>query len=153
MLPPSSFEKILLATCNSDELHSMLVLERTHLGNEFRHPMTSSTSLAFDSIDNIENWYDGSIFFLHLYDSSIDWIVLKCISDNVPLLVNRLPSLHEYLGADYPLFYSCYEEAIEKAINTNLIIDAHKYLMERSKEPFFSLDYFVNNVTSLFLDK
>jgi hypothetical protein len=147
MLPQSNFEKILLATCNFEELNSMLALERTNLGNEFRQPMTTTATLTFGTIHTIENWYDDSIFFLHLFDSSIDWIVLKCIADHVPLLINRLPSVLEYLGNDYPLFYNNYEEAIEKASNIELVILTHEYLQKRSKESFFSLTFFMNNLS------
>jgi hypothetical protein len=146
MLPRGDFEKILLATCSSEELASLLLSERTNLQSEFRQPMTTTSSLVFDSIDNIENWYNDSIFFLHLYDSSVDWVVLKCISDHVPLLVNRLPSMIEYLGVDYPLFYNNYQEAIEKASNIELVKVTHEYLKERSNESFFSLTFFMNNL-------
>jgi len=152
MLPKSGLKKTLLSTtCDPEKLNSLLSVEEEELGNEFRKPMLKSVDIVYDDETNIENWYDGSIFFLHLYDASADLIVLKCIADNVPLLVNRLPSMIEYLGVDYPLFYSCYNEAIEKAKDTDLIIQAHEYLKKRSTEHCFSLDYFISSISNFFV--
>jgi hypothetical protein len=149
MLQSDKFNKILIATCDQNELDSILMNEQSNLGFEYRKPMLKTAEIIFDRIDNIESWYENSIFFLHLYDYSSDWIVLKCIADNVPLLINRLPSMHEYLGVDYPLYYSSYEEAIEKASDRELIIQTHEYLKKRSQESFFSLTQFMNKYSDL----
>lgn len=149
MLPKSKFKKILLTTCKQHEIDLLLSDEQNNLGLEFRKPMLKTAKIIIDTENNIESWYDDSIFFLHLYDSSHDWVVLKCIADHVPLLINRLPSMIEYLGVDYPLYYSCYDEAIEKALDTKLIIYAHEYLKKRSEETFFSLNWFENKFCDL----
>lgn len=148
MLPQSKFKKILLATCDPIELKQELIFEQNYLGFEFRKPLIKTANIIFDNINNIENWYDGNIFFLHIYDCSYNWFILKCIADHVPVLINRIPAMHEYLGEDYPLYYSCYAEAIEKASNTEIIASAHNYLKERCVEPFFKLEYFLAKYSS-----
>ena len=45
-----------------------------------------------------------------------------------PILVNRLPAVEEYLGADYPLYYSSYEEALEFLNNQSKLLQGYLYL-------------------------
>jgi hypothetical protein len=44
------------------------------------------------------------------------------------VLVNPLPSVVDYLGAEYPLYFRTLEEAAAKANDLDLITAAHHYL-------------------------
>jgi hypothetical protein len=69
-----------------------------------------------------------NIVFLHLYDSSANNAIIECIVRNTPVLVNPLEAVVEYLGEDYPFYFTSLEEAAEKAEDEDAVNDAHQYL-------------------------
>lgn len=80
--------------------------------------------------------FTDSIFFLDLYDVSACNVILECISSNAPLIVKRLPAAEQYLGKDYPLFYSDTLEAQEIIDDDRRILDGHVYLLSMDKSKF-----------------
>lgn len=77
-----------------------------------------------------------NIVFLHLYDACANNAVIECIVRETPLLVNPLPSVVEYLGSDYPLYFKDLDEAAFKAQDKSLIGEAHEYLHKLDKTRF-----------------
>ena len=153
MLPSKGMKKILLHSSKHKRLDNFLNNERKYLGNEFRKPQINTVEVRYEKNILLENWYNGNIFFLHLYDATIDWVVLKCIADNVPILINHLPSIHEYLGNDYPMYYSNYYEACEKANNAQIIYNTHIYLKERCKLETFTSKNFFKELSTFIINK
>lgn len=86
-----------------------------------------------------------NIVFVELYDSSANNAVIECIARGTPLLVNPLPSVVEYLGTDYPMYFSTLEEAAEKAMNLSLIWDTHQYLKNSEVRNKLSAEYFLKS--------
>jgi hypothetical protein len=91
-----------------------------------------------------------SVVFVDLYDSSVNNTIIECIVRNTPILVNRLSPIEEYLGADYPMYYTSLDEIPHMLKDIALIESAHRYLKENSTirnqlkaEVFF--DSFVNS--------
>lgn len=82
--------------------------------------------------------------FLNLVDCSAANTITECIVRNVPIIVNNLPPVVEYLGKDYPLYYSCYREAADKATDPELIEKAYNYLKNMDKS-FLSIDRFIQD--------
>tara|TARA_Y100000592_G_scaffold100357_1_gene180101 strand:- start:1048 stop:2118 length:1071 start_codon:yes stop_codon:yes gene_type:complete len=76
-----------------------------------------------------DNLLSENIVFLDLYDSSANNAVIECIARGTPLLVNNHPAVVEYLGHDYPFYFSNYDEAAQKLCDIATIIRAHKYLL------------------------
>ena len=62
-----------------------------------------------------------------------------------PLLINPLPGVIEYLGADYPLYFETLAEAAAKALDTSLLLETHEYLKSCETRPKLSADYFLNS--------
>ena len=66
-----------------------------------------------DQISNAD--YDRllseNIVFVELHDANANNAIIECIARATPLLINPLPAVVEYLGRDYPLYYSSLEEA------------------------------------------
>jgi hypothetical protein len=64
-----------------------------------------------------------------------------------PILVNPLPGVVEYLGADYPLYYDSLEEATAKLLDPSVISAAHCHIksnpMVQQLAPQAFLDAFV----------
>jgi len=71
-----------------------------------------------------------NVVFVFLYDASANNTVIECIARHTPLLVNPLPAVMEYLGADYPLYFESLEEAAQKASDFDLLRQAHEYLRD-----------------------
>lgn len=87
-----------------------------------------------------DNEYDRllsrNVVFCDLFDSSANNIVIECMARDTPILVNRLPAVEEYLGHDYPLFFSTLDEAAEKLARKESVLAAHDYLRGLSKARF-----------------
>lgn len=76
-----------------------------------------------------DDWLTRNIVFLDLLCAGANNAVIECIARGTPLLVNPLPSVVEYLGADYPLYFHSLEEAADKACQFDLVQKAHRHLM------------------------
>ncbi|MBI1356684.1 MAG: hypothetical protein GC160_20280 [Acidobacteria bacterium] len=69
-----------------------------------------------------------SVVFLHLRDAVANNAIVECIVRRTPVLVNPLPSVREYLGEDYPLYFETLDEAAAKAADPDRILAAHRHL-------------------------
>lgn len=70
----------------------------------------------------------SSVMFLNLYGAVANNAIIEAIVRATPVLVNPLPSVVEYLGEDYPLYYRSLEEAAAKVSSPSLVRAAHDYL-------------------------
>jgi hypothetical protein len=52
-----------------------------------------------------EKIFVNSCVFLYLEDCVVTNTVLECMKFNTPIIINKLPSIVEYLGENYPLYY------------------------------------------------
>jgi hypothetical protein len=90
-----------------------------------------------EELDRVSNEeYDEllatNIVFLELFGAGANNVVVECMVRSTPLLINRLPATVEYLGYDYPLFYSDLYQAAD-LLSGNAIDEAHSYLSEMDK--------------------
>jgi hypothetical protein len=89
--------------------------------------------------------FKNSCIYLDIVDGVANNLVLECIKYNTPLIVKRIPSLEEYLGVDYPLFFNKQKDINEWMSNENtfleLFLTANKYLKNLNKK-YISLDLF-----------
>ena len=74
-----------------------------------------------------------NILFLHLHDASVVNVLMDAFLRNCPVLVNRIGSAVELLGADYPLFYDDVSKAAEVLTMDN-VRKAHACMMSRNKK-------------------
>jgi len=90
----------------------------------------SNYNIIYKNLNN--NDYDDliikNIIFIHLYDSSANNILIEAIIHKTPIIINKNPAIIEYLGIDYPLYYSDISELNDDFINNNKIIYAYNYL-------------------------
>jgi hypothetical protein len=82
--------------------------------------------------DVYDSLLEDSAVFLNLLDAPANTTVVECIARNTPLLINRLPGVVEYLGEDYPFYYSSIEEAEAKLQQPALIRETSEYLSHSS---------------------
>lgn len=103
-------------------------------------------------LDHVSNeMYDqlltSNVAFLNLYDSSCNNAIIECMVRHTPLLVNKIPPVIEYLGEDYPFYYTTLEEAGEKLKNVKLIEETHEYLKQRTDlKDKLTDQYFLNSI-------
>jgi len=144
-LPETGHEKIFLRARKEDWFDALLKKERSLRKKQglFQDSMYE-TARVVDFVSNIE--YDRmlseNIVFVNFYDTSANNAVIECMARNTPILVNPLEAVVEYLGEDYPLYYSNLEEAAEKAKNPHLIHAAHEYLKNLPWKHKLNGDYF-----------
>lgn len=96
-------------------------------GRVFR-PEANVKFLSYVSNQNYDKLFETKVFFLPLFDSSVNNVILECMVRNTPLLTNRHPATEEYLGKNYPLFYDNMEDAHAAISDRNRILAAHEHL-------------------------
>ena len=97
------------------------------------------------SNDEYDEILSKNIVYLNLYDSSANNTIIECIARGTPLLVNKLPSVVEYLGEDYPFYFSDDKEAEYKLNDLNLIRKTHEYLCTFDNKKRILIDTFIDN--------
>lgn len=99
------------------------------------------------SDDDYNKLFRNKIVFLNLYSSTANNVIVECLKANNPIIINRLPSIENYLGTDYPLFYNNLSEVNELLNNDDLIFKAHLYLKNMNKDKF-SMNNMVNTINN-----
>ena len=84
--------------------------------------------------------FNNNIIFGHYIDCSASNTILECIMCNTPIIVNNHPAIMEYLGKDYPLYYSnpIYDSDYKFILDFtfNDINNANHYLSRLDKTKF-----------------
>jgi len=115
------------------KLHNELLIEIDKMVNE------SSTIIGVNLIRLSNEEYDQllseNICILNLYDSSCNNAIIECIVRNTPIIVNKIESVVEYLGENYPLYFTNIKEAEDILKNKKMIKKGYKYIksMDKSK--------------------
>ena len=97
------------------------------------------------SNDEYDEILSKNIVYLNLYDSSANNTIIECIARGTPLLVNKLPAVVEYLGEDYPFYFSDDKEAEYKLNDLNLIRKTHEYLCTFDNRKRILIDTFMED--------
>jgi hypothetical protein len=106
------------------------MLEALHASVRSVHEISALSNRDYDKL------LQRSVVFLDLVDAAAVNTVLECIVRNTPLLVNKLPAVVEYMGEDYPLYYSSLAEANVLVSDFERIMAAHAYLKRIDKSRF-----------------
>jgi hypothetical protein len=96
-----------------------------------KEPNNHTETLHRISNEGYDAAFSRNIVFLDMYDSSANNAIIESIARATPILVNPLPSIVEYLGRDYPFYFDSLEEAASKAVDFELVRDAHLYLLHK----------------------
>lgn len=150
MLPTRSYRKVFLRISHAD-IDGLLRRERETFttADRFDEGMYSSAvSMDFLSDPEYDRLLTENLVFIHLYDSSANNTVIECIARRTPLLVNPIPAVVEYLGADYPLYFHTLEEAAAKAEDLDLVRRAHEYLASWPLQEALSGEHFLREFTA-----
>ncbi len=128
-------------------LKELMQTEREELGSVIEPRFAANTSELMNVPDaDYDRLLSENIVFIQLYDASANNTVVECIARATPLLVNPLPAVVEYLGADYPFYFHTLEQAAAKALDIDLIRETHLYLKHSDARAKLSADYFLESV-------
>lgn len=150
---PLGYEKVRLVPrffANADDyLQGLLRRERAAEGLAL-DPHYAENTRDVQHLPNAD--YDQllaeNIAFVELYDANANNAVIECIARGTPLLVNPLPAVVEYLGENYPLYFTTLDEAAAKAQDVALLDAAHRYLLTCETRGKLSGEYFRASVES-----
>jgi hypothetical protein len=97
-----------------------------------------------NTIEEYDNILSCNIVFIDLFDAAANNAVLECIIRNTPIIINKLEAVVEYLGNDYPLYFTNLNE-INGLLNIENITKAHEYLKKMDKTDI-TMDYFIKDI-------
>ena len=100
------------------------------------------------SNEEYDDLLSKNVVFLDMYDASANNVIIECMARETPILVNPLPAVVEYLGMDYPFYFTTLEDASKKLKNVGLIKAAHEYLATSGVVEKVTGDYFLNAIRS-----
>lgn len=124
------------------ELHRFMRLDGVKLTD---HDKRSVNGISYISDDKYNEMHKNSIVAIKLYASTCNNVIMECITNNCPILINRLPEIEVYLGEDYPLFYDTIEQAEELLKSDDAILRANEYL-KRLDKTRFTIKYFMDSI-------
>ncbi|UCH96104.1 MAG: hypothetical protein JSV88_04420 [Candidatus Aminicenantes bacterium] len=146
-LPTQKYKKIFLKVTHAD-LDSLMKKEREILIREgqFDEKMYETVQqVVYVPHSHYDKLLSENLVIINLYDSSANNTVIECIARNTPLLVNPIEPVIEYLGKDYPFYFSSLEEAAHKAEDFHLVYQTHQYLFNHSIKEKLKGDYFLES--------
>jgi hypothetical protein len=141
---PEGFQKIHLL---QDRPWVARAIERTDKFSPYRdQSWVGDVHLVHEVNDSQYDYLMASSVILNQYwDVSASNTVVEAIARCTPLLVNRLPALVEYLGADYPLFFDELRDVRAILEDPARIRQGWRYLVEMDKS-WLSASNFARNV-------
>jgi len=145
--PPHKYQKIFLKVTHTD-LDSLMKKEREILlrQGEFDDSMyQTARSISFIPDDQYDRLLAENIVIINLYDASANNTIIECLARNTPILVNPIEPVTEYLGRDYPFYFSSLEEAARKAEDLDLIYSTHQFLRHHPLKEKLTGRYFLES--------
>ena len=147
MLPTRSYKKLFLRVTHA-EIDDLLKKERETLMREgqFDERMYETAQwVTYLPNEQYDKLLSENIVIINLYDSSANNTVIECIVRDTPLLVNPIEPVVEYLGADYPFYFSSLEEAAAKAENMALVHRTHQFLSTHPLKSKLTGEFFLRS--------
>ena len=135
-VPPNNFQKIILIKNDFKLSFDKNIYPNNNL----------STVEIVNEIDDDKYMeiFKNSCVFADIVDCIANNTILECIKFNTPIILRRSKSAEEYLGTQYPLFFTDINELelfTEETFLLDLIVQAHTYLKNMNKQ-HISLDIF-----------
>lgn len=146
LLPTFDYDKFWIAQSDTAREHERIQWRNSNtFGESGLLTVGQYEEIEWLPNDEYDKLLSESVVFLDLYDSSANNSIVECIARSTPVLVNPLPAVVEYLGADYPLYFESLEEAAYKVNDQAYVMEAHHYLKNMDKTRF-SYDQFLSDV-------
>lgn len=126
----------------------------TGISNNWHRHFYENTVDVLNSVEVIdhlsEQAYDNllsqNIVYINLVDASAVNTLVECIVRNTPIIINRLPSVVELLGKDYPL----YTDSLNSIDTLLPLVPKAYYYLKKIPKTQFQIEYFVDRIKQLF---
>jgi hypothetical protein len=106
----------------------------------------SVTRISTLSNNEYDTLLQSTVVFMNLLDCSATNTIVECIMRGTPVVVNPLPAVKEYLGNEYPGYYSSMHE-VKEMFDLGKINGIASHMKKIDKEPLM-FDNFVTTVES-----
>lgn len=148
LLEANHYQKIFLRKQDANIDH---LLEEEQKNCALKDQITNEAISTVEIVDFLSNAeYDRllteNIVFLDLYDASANNTIIECIARNTPVLVNPIESVIEYLGPDYPFYFTSLAEAACKLQDMDLIRKTFQYLQHLPLKQKLTPEFFMYSV-------
>lgn len=128
-------------------IERIMEVEKTLWGKELSEDMKRSVvNIRHLSNGDYDELLSKNIVFMDLYDVSANNVIIECIARGTPILINPLPAVKEYLGEEYPFYFTNLNEASTKLKNVGLIKTTHNYLVESGISEKITSAYFTKTI-------
>jgi hypothetical protein len=127
--------------------------------NDFKIPFNNNIAPNYEmsnikivneiSSDEYCNIFKNSCIFADIVDCIANNTILECIKFNTPIILRRSKSAEEYLGINYPLFFSDDSELFilrEETFFLDLVVKSHFYLKNLNKTTINLNTFFATSV-------
>ena len=121
---------------------SIISLNENYYQTRYNYRSAEDHSIEFVLPSKYDEILRTNVVVADYFECSASNVILECISGNTPIIINRLPSIEQYLGEDYPLFFTHPEEIPELL---NKVKEAHEYLKRLDKSDL-DIDYFKKQI-------
>ncbi len=146
-IPSGPYKKVILRGAHPESFMTLHAQEEAYMqeqGIPFA-PLTDIEFMDFVAPAPYDALFAQNVVLCEYYTLSASNTIVECMVRGTPLLINPLPPAVEYLGAEYPLYFTSYEEAASKAADPALVLAAHAYLMEKDMA-FLSQENFLFSI-------
>jgi hypothetical protein len=138
--------KILPTLLNQEKNNNQMLFERKKYGIKVSDEQANSVQMIYQlSDDDYDDILQKNIVFVDLYASSANNVIIESIARGTPILINKLSAVVEYLGEDYPMYFSSLEEASDKVNDFNVVIKTHEYLMNLPQRKLITAENFIRD--------
>lgn len=110
---------------------------------------SKSVELAKLSDEEYDEVILNSYIIIHQINASANNALLECIVKNIPVFLNRLPAVEEYIGSEYPLFFTNIKDLEDKLKDVELIKKAYEYIVNSTKiKELISINRFIKDIAN-----
>lgn len=148
---PDSFHKIILEYPHP---HYNMIMDQEISANPLSQTDRRSVqTLPFLDHDAYDDLLSTSVIFLDLISASSNNTVTECMLNETPLVVNRVPSVEEYLGSEYPLFYDALNDVYNLLSDPSIFEKASLYMKNLKYSENFTHDKLIRNIMDSFITR
>jgi hypothetical protein len=143
---PDNYTKMwLTGTKAMIRLNYIIKMEQKYLNIHLTKKMEQSVIKYYtQTYEEYDEFLSQNIVFINLFDAAANNTVLECIVRKTPIIVNKLPGVIDYLGENYPLYFSNLDE-VSSLLQEEKLLEAHEYLKTINTKSL-EIDYFIRKL-------
>ena len=123
----------------------LLMNESSYLSVTIPKSIKDSIKMYYtNTIEEYDTILSQNIVFVDLFDAAANNTVLECIVRNTPLIIKKIEGVVEYLGEDYPLYFTKLDQ-VNDLLKPENIMKAHEYLKNMDKSDI-DINYFIKSL-------